>query len=185
MVLAPSLTSTTRSLRVNGQRCASGLCICGLWSSLIRSISSLGGIDGWSSGYPARDRRHAAVGVPRAARGIRGAGVGGYSMADPQAHLRSCPHGRLRVAPAYASASGSNGPICVKTFQSPLAEIHAPSFAFHRFFRPGWWPNIVASRTFAKLRPLRSLSIRSMARNYSTTASHGLFRPARSAVPRR
>jgi hypothetical protein len=47
--------------------------------------------------------------------------------------------------PAYAKAAQSikaHGPICVMTFRSPLAALHAPSFESAPFFRPGWWPDI-------------------------------------------
>jgi hypothetical protein len=44
--------------------------------------------------------------------------------------------------PAYAKAVKSSGPICVLTFRSLVAELHAPSFTHLPFFRPGWWPNI-------------------------------------------
>lgn len=47
--------------------------------------------------------------------------------------------------PAYAKVAKSvkaNGPSCVMTFRSPLAELHAPSFESAPYFRPGWWPDI-------------------------------------------
>ena len=45
--------------------------------------------------------------------------------------------------PAYAKAVGSNGPICIMTFRSPLPQLDAFAFAWEPFFRPVWFPNIV------------------------------------------
>ncbi len=44
---------------------------------------------------------------------------------------------------AYARAAGLDGPICVLTFRSWLAEFDPDSFRQPSFFRPGWWPDIV------------------------------------------
>jgi hypothetical protein len=44
--------------------------------------------------------------------------------------------------PAYAQASGSNGPACVLTFRAPIAKLAAPRFKRAPFFRPVWFPNI-------------------------------------------
>ena len=45
--------------------------------------------------------------------------------------------------PAYARASGSDGPAVVLTFQSSGDELHALSNVGHPFFRPPWRPGIV------------------------------------------
>ena len=45
--------------------------------------------------------------------------------------------------PAYARAAGSDGPICVLTFRSWLAEFESVSFTSPPYFRPRWWPDIV------------------------------------------
>lgn len=37
--------------------------------------------------------------------------MGGYTLADPQEDLRACAHDRFGVAPAYARAATSDGPI--------------------------------------------------------------------------
>lgn len=48
--------------------------------------------------------------------------------------------------PAYAKAAGSDGPICVMTFRSPLPQLDAFAFTWEPFFRPVWFPNIVGMR---------------------------------------
>lgn len=45
--------------------------------------------------------------------------------------------------PAYAKAAGSDGPVCVMTFRSPLPQLDAFAFTWAPFFRPAWFPNIV------------------------------------------
>ena len=45
--------------------------------------------------------------------------------------------------PAYARAAGSDGPICVMTFRSPLPQLDAFAYTWEPFFRPVWFPNIV------------------------------------------
>jgi len=45
--------------------------------------------------------------------------------------------------PAYAKAAGSDGPICVLTFRSPLLQMDAHAFTWAPFFRPVWFPDIV------------------------------------------
>jgi hypothetical protein len=44
--------------------------------------------------------------------------------------------------PAYAKASGSDGPLCVLTFRGPRPDIDAPRFRRPPFFRPPWFDNI-------------------------------------------
>jgi hypothetical protein len=45
--------------------------------------------------------------------------------------------------PAYAQASGLQGPACVITFRSQGREFEPPSFDRAPFFRPVWFANIV------------------------------------------
>ena len=45
--------------------------------------------------------------------------------------------------PAYAAATGSDGPITVMTFQSSGPELDAFAHVGHPFFRPRWRPGIV------------------------------------------
>jgi hypothetical protein len=45
--------------------------------------------------------------------------------------------------PAYASAAGSDGPLCVLTFRTRGPQFDPPSFGHPPFFRPVWFPNIV------------------------------------------
>jgi hypothetical protein len=45
--------------------------------------------------------------------------------------------------PAYASAAGSDGPLTVLTFRSPLAARDAPTFRAQPFFKPVWFADIV------------------------------------------
>jgi hypothetical protein len=44
--------------------------------------------------------------------------------------------------PAYARATGSDGPITVVTFRTPHPEIYHGGQARHPFFWPGWFPNL-------------------------------------------
>lgn len=48
--------------------------------------------------------------------------------------------------PAYAQAAGSNGPLCVLTFRSPLPQLDAHAYTWAPFFRPVWFPDIVGMR---------------------------------------
>jgi hypothetical protein len=48
--------------------------------------------------------------------------------------------------PAYAQAAGSNGPICVLTFRSPLPQLDAHAYTWEPFFRPKWFANIVGMK---------------------------------------
>lgn len=48
--------------------------------------------------------------------------------------------------PAYAQAAGSNGPLCVLTFRSPLPQLDAYAYTWAPFFRPVWFPDIVGMR---------------------------------------
>lgn len=45
--------------------------------------------------------------------------------------------------PAYAKAAGSDGPVCVMTFRSPLPQLDAYAYTWEPFFRPVWFPDIV------------------------------------------
>jgi hypothetical protein len=45
--------------------------------------------------------------------------------------------------PAYAKAAGSDGPLCVLTFRSAIAELDPRHYAGAPFFRPVWFRNIV------------------------------------------
>ena len=45
--------------------------------------------------------------------------------------------------PAYAKAAGSDGPLCVMTFRSPLPQLDAYAYTWEPFFRPVWFPDIV------------------------------------------
>jgi hypothetical protein len=45
--------------------------------------------------------------------------------------------------PAYAKAAGSDGPLCVLTFRSPLPEADDHAFRWEPFFRPVWFRDIV------------------------------------------
>jgi predicted DNA-binding protein (MmcQ/YjbR family) len=45
--------------------------------------------------------------------------------------------------PAYAKASGTDGPVTVLTFQSSGEELQALSNVGHPYFRPPWRPGIV------------------------------------------
>ena len=45
--------------------------------------------------------------------------------------------------PAYARASGSDGPITVMTFRSSGPELDALADIGHPFFKPVWWTDIV------------------------------------------
>jgi hypothetical protein len=44
--------------------------------------------------------------------------------------------------PAYAKAAGAEGPACVLTFRSRIAELDPFNYAEPPFFRPMWWPDI-------------------------------------------
>jgi hypothetical protein len=44
--------------------------------------------------------------------------------------------------PAYAKAAASEGPACVVTFRSLLADVDDSVFRAHPFFKPVWWPDI-------------------------------------------
>lgn len=44
--------------------------------------------------------------------------------------------------PAYARAAGQDGPACVLTFRSDLAEFDPAIFSVAPFFKPVWWPDI-------------------------------------------
>lgn len=48
--------------------------------------------------------------------------------------------------PAYAQAAGSNGPLCVLTFRSPLPQLDLHAYTWEPFFRPVWFPDIVGMR---------------------------------------
>jgi hypothetical protein len=48
--------------------------------------------------------------------------------------------------PAYARAAGAQGPLCVLTFRSGVAELDPRHYADAPFFRPRWWPDIVGLR---------------------------------------
>lgn len=48
--------------------------------------------------------------------------------------------------PAYAQAAGSNGPLCVLTFRSPLPQLDVHAYTWEPFFRPVWFPDIVGMR---------------------------------------
>jgi hypothetical protein len=48
--------------------------------------------------------------------------------------------------PAYARVVGTDGPVCVLTFRSPLPALDAYAYTWPPFFRPGWWPNLVGMR---------------------------------------
>lgn len=48
--------------------------------------------------------------------------------------------------PAYATAAGSDGPLCVLTFRSPLPEADDHAFRWAPFFRPVWFRDIVGVR---------------------------------------
>jgi hypothetical protein len=45
--------------------------------------------------------------------------------------------------PAYAKAAGSNGPLCVLTFQSLAPRVDPHTFSRPPYFRPPWRPDIV------------------------------------------
>ena len=45
--------------------------------------------------------------------------------------------------PAYARATGIDGPACVLTFESSGAELEALSATGHPFFKPPWRPTVV------------------------------------------
>ncbi|HEX8803434.1 MAG TPA: MmcQ/YjbR family DNA-binding protein [Acidimicrobiales bacterium] len=45
--------------------------------------------------------------------------------------------------PAYARATGADGPVVVVTFRSSGPELEALGHAGHPFFRPPWAPNVV------------------------------------------
>jgi hypothetical protein len=45
--------------------------------------------------------------------------------------------------PAYARASGVDGPACLLTFRTWDREFDPTDFDRSPFFRPVWWPNIV------------------------------------------
>jgi len=45
--------------------------------------------------------------------------------------------------PAYARAAGTDGPACVLTFRSRIAELDPLNYAERPFFRPVWFPDIV------------------------------------------
>lgn len=59
------------------------------------------------------------------------------------AHVRMVNDG---WPPAYAQAAGSNGPLCVLTFRSPLPQLDAYAYTWAPFFRPVWFPDIVGMR---------------------------------------
>jgi hypothetical protein len=44
--------------------------------------------------------------------------------------------------PAYARAARSPGPICVLTFRTPDPELYRHRRPGHRFFWPGWFPDL-------------------------------------------
>jgi hypothetical protein len=44
--------------------------------------------------------------------------------------------------PAYAKAAATEGPACVLTFRSLLADVDDTAFRTHPFFKPVWWPDI-------------------------------------------
>jgi hypothetical protein len=44
--------------------------------------------------------------------------------------------------PHYVKATGSNGPLCVLTFRSSVAEFDPQMFTRRPFFKPVWWPDI-------------------------------------------
>jgi predicted DNA-binding protein (MmcQ/YjbR family) len=44
--------------------------------------------------------------------------------------------------PAYAKAAATDGPACVLTFRSLLADVDDTAFRTHPFFKPVWWPDI-------------------------------------------
>lgn len=48
--------------------------------------------------------------------------------------------------PAYAEAAGSNGPLCVLTFRSPLPQLDVHAYTWEPFFRPVWFADIVGMR---------------------------------------
>ena len=79
--------------------------------------------DDHTTGRAARDRRSDQVDVPRAARGLRRAGLGGDALADPHADLRARPHHRRGMAARIARAAANDGPCTVLTFRSTAPEI--------------------------------------------------------------
>lgn len=56
------------------------------------------------------------------------------------AHVLMIDQGR---PPAYARAAGSNGPLCVLTFQSLAPTVDPETYECRPYFRPPWRPGIV------------------------------------------
>ena len=48
-----------------------------------------------------------------------------------------------RWPPAYARASGADGPVTLLTFRAPTDEVGALATAGHPFFKPQWAPDVV------------------------------------------
>jgi hypothetical protein len=48
--------------------------------------------------------------------------------------------------PAYARSASSNGPLCVLTFRSQLAEFDPDVFRVEPYFKPVWFANIVGMK---------------------------------------
>ena len=44
--------------------------------------------------------------------------------------------------PAYSKAAATDGPACVLTFRSLLADVDDTAFRTYPFFKPAWWPDI-------------------------------------------
>ncbi len=87
-----------------------------------------------------RELRSACLGLPEVYEEPAWAGTRWRIRKRTFAHVVAVEDGS---PPAYARASGSDGPITVLTFRSSGPELDALSNAGHPFFRPRWAPNVV------------------------------------------